>query len=239
MDTRIVVNHLTRMRETRICVAGLTRDGRTLRPQRYGPWTRDRHLVPAGPFEIGAVVDLGPTRPMGHPPEVEDTLVLDESRVRAIGRLRDEAFWQLQRSHARPTLRQIFGPELVATPTGRACVPGGSGTASLGVLACRWARITVEWGRPRVVIADPDLGQLNLSLTDIRVHDHAHRPVPELVRLVQRRLRDGNEFLLAVGLTRPFAPSGSSEASHWLQVNNVHFPDYYDDHPVFAGVPAS
>jgi hypothetical protein len=71
----IAVVHLTRMRAPCICVAGLDRDGRHIRPvPRHGRLTEDDLAAAGGPFAIGAVVDLGATRPCPSPPEVEDHL---------------------------------------------------------------------------------------------------------------------------------------------------------------------
>src|SRR2546430_2346200 len=70
---KIVVTHLTRMREGRICVAGLTNAGEHIRPR---PWEaeldRSHLLTRGGIFDIGAVVDLGTVENIGLPPEVED-----------------------------------------------------------------------------------------------------------------------------------------------------------------------
>jgi hypothetical protein len=238
VGTEITVVHLTRMREDRICVAGITGDGDQLRPVLDGPWRRS-HLAPGGPLEVGAVVDLGPTAPRPQPPEVEDALVLRPSAVTSRGRLTDAAFWSLVSRHARPTLREIFGPDL--RPSGRAGagVPRGSGSASLGCLRPDWARLEVradpDGGRClRVHLYDPDLRDLDLSLTDVRLHDTGNQPVDPLVRAAQNRLRAGEEVILAVGLTRAYVSRDGTASLHWLQVNNLHFRDYFDDHPSHA-----
>src|SRR5947209_7696339 len=108
MPNRIVVDHLTRMREGHICVAGLAPDERHVRPlRRRDRWTR-QHLHPRGPFEVGAVVELGATRPVGRAPEVEDVIVLDERKMYRCGRLSDDAFWQRLSFERSESLREIF-----------------------------------------------------------------------------------------------------------------------------------
>ena len=43
------------------------------------------------------------------------------------------------------------------------------------------------------------------------------------------RLSDGtpDEAILSLGLSPAF------NGAHWLRVDNIHFRDYFDDHPVF------
>lgn len=233
MAERIVVNHLTRMREGHICVAGLGPDGSHVRPQRrHGRWTRE-HLHPRGVFEVGAVVELGEVQPDGSPPEVEDVIVLDDGSLRRRRRLSDDAFWERLTLQSFESLRDIFGEELERYQSGTASVPEHAGGASLGCVRADRAELVVDGDRPRIEFHDPDLGTLNLSVTDVRVCDHEHRPVKQLLGVVGRRLARGEDVVLAVGLSRAMA-AGSAPPAHWLQVNNLHFVDYFDDHPAFA-----
>ena len=55
----------------------------------------------------------------------------------------------------------------------------------------------------------------------------------QLLKIVGRRLAAGEDVILSVGLSRAMAIGGARPA-HWLQVNNIHFVDYFDDHPAFA-----
>ena len=71
---RILVDHLTRMQAGYFCVAGV--DVSTLRHVRP-VLRRDRLTIDllrphGGPFDVGAVVYLGSTTDVGHPPELED-----------------------------------------------------------------------------------------------------------------------------------------------------------------------
>jgi hypothetical protein len=40
-------------------------------------------------------------------------------------------------------------------------------------------------------------------------------------------VQSGEPVLLSVGLSQAF------NGVHWLRVDNIHFRDYFDDHPVF------
>lgn len=233
MVDRIVVNHLTRMREGHVCVAGLSPDGSHVRPQRRrGRWTREQ-LHPRGVFEVGAVVELGEVQPDGRAPEVEDVIVLDEGELRRRRRLSDDAFWERLTVQSSESLYDIFGEELERHRSGTASVPEHAGAASLGCVRADRAELVLDGDRPRIEFHDRDLGTLNLSLTDVRVCDHEHRPVKQLLGIVGRRLARGESVVLSVGLSRAMGV-GDAPSAHWLQVNNVHFVDYFDDHPAFA-----
>ena len=92
--------------------------------------------------------------------------------------------------------------------------------------------LVLEDGKPRITFVDSELGPLRLSLTDVRVCDAQHQPVPELLEVVERRLRRGEDVILSLGLSRAMS-FGDRPPAHWLQVNNLHFVGYLDDHPAF------
>lgn len=75
-----------------------------------------------------------------------------------------------------------------------------------------------------------DDGELRavVGVTDVRLYGDDHMtPVPERIETAARALRRTGGVVLAVGLTRAYAPAGTEGggAWHWLQVNNVHFQD--------------
>lgn len=234
----MVINHLTRMRSGHICVAGL-QDGQHIRPIRpHGHWSR-RHLAPPFGFAVGAEVTLGATQPAGSAPEVEDVRVQTEASVTSVRRLRDDEFWDLLNAAAVNSTSAIFGGTITRGRGGSAFVPLGQGIASLGCLRASAAELIIGGDRVRVEMADPELGTLNLSLTDLRICDADHRPVRARAVTVAKRLAMGGDVILSVGLSRPFAPAGGDAACHWLQINNIHFPDYFDDHPAFLATTPS
>lgn len=227
----LVIDHLTRMRDQYICVAGLTADGHHVRPVVHGArWTRNWLRENGGPFTIGGRVELGDPRQVGSRPEVEDHLV-DPAALTSNGRLRDGEFWDLLAANSKPTLSACFGSDLARTTTGRASVPVGGGFASLGLVQVNGAEFRASRSSLRVEFQDPDLGALDLAIADVRMHNPDGTVRMPTVGPCARRLASARRLILAIGLSRPFRPGGHAEESHWLQVNNLHFEDYLDDHP--------
>jgi hypothetical protein len=232
---RIVVSHLTRMQRGTVCVAGLdVETGHHVRPVVPMGVLQSRATAPrGGPFDMASVVDLGLTRPVPSPPEVEDA-EFTWWHARAVRPVPADLFWEMLQHVAEPSLHQIFGPALrtIGLPGRRRAVTDvGTGQASLGVL--------IPSGRPRLtlgtkpdgrqvvrmVLSDGDL-MLDLSVTDLRLYaEDGSRPDAERVHGVARRLARGVPVLLGVGLTRPFAAREGEPPLHWLQVNNLHLAD--------------
>ena len=232
---KIVVSHLTRMQRGTVCVAGLdVETGRHVRP--VPPMGALQSRVTAsrgGPFDMATVVDLGLTRPVPSPPEVEDC-ELTWWHARATQLVEPRLFWELLQFVARPSLSVLFGPELRTigrADSRRAVTDVGTGAASLGVLIPhRPPRLSLSTKLDaravvRMALSDGSMS-LDLSVTDLRLYaDDGGRPDLEKVRDVADRLARGVPALLSVGLTRPFAARPDEPPLHWLQVNNIHLED--------------
>lgn len=228
---RIVVNHLTRMVPGFVCVAGIDeRTGRHVRPM------CNRAMIPlhwadaqVGPFQVGAIVELGTTRYKGSPPEVED-YHFHEQNLRQVERLDASSFWTVLEDHVSPRLQRVFGPDLQLD--GSSCVMAiGRGLASLGcVTPTRIYELSInQRGGVRLVF---DIGRatLDLSVSDLRYYrmdDATASWVPDQNRVasVSYALDTGVPCILSVGLTRAFQRTNSDERRHWLQVNNIHMLD--------------
>ena len=221
---RILVNHLTRMQPGYICVAGIDlQTGSHVRPVLgYGRLSTNLLLDKGGAFELGCVVDLGPTVHVGRTPEHEDHR-FDPVKAYCLRRVPHNDFWDTLIDSASDTLQGIFGKDLVRR--GQSCTMDiGKGKASLGCLAPR--------GRPdlyvnpsgSVRISFPWLSPwANLSVTDLRLYQEDHKtPCRALVSHLRRKLQAGAGVILSVGLTRPWRKEGDTAARHWLQVNNIH-----------------
>ncbi|MBF6592806.1 MAG: hypothetical protein IVW57_20020, partial [Ktedonobacterales bacterium] len=139
----IVINHLTRMQPGYICVAGLDpTTGRHVRPILTGRLSTVLLARNGGPFDMAALVDLGPTTPAGEPPAVEDQR-FEPWQVRRRDTISPGAFWQSLRHVASASLAELFGSDLRAHD--QSCVVAvGAGRASLGCL--------VPTGQPHLTI---------------------------------------------------------------------------------------
>jgi len=224
---RIVVNHLTRMRAGRICVAGIDLDTHEhVRPVLQGNQLgRDLLLSRHGLFDIGSVVDLGRVYHVGEPPEVEDHQFAPR-HARRVGTLTPAAYWELLDEVARPDLAALFGPDLYPHRSGYA-VDVGKGSASLGCLrpASPPSLSILDNGKVRMQIIEGGR-TIRLAVTDLRLCEDDHTTVRRaLVQQVQDRIRQGVGVILGVGLGRAWSQADDDKERHWLQVNNLHLED--------------
>lgn len=223
---RIIVNHLTRMQPGYICVAGVdVSSGKHIRPVVGGRVTRDLLACYGGPFDVATLVDLGPVEPVGHAPEVEDHSFI-RSNVRKVNDVAPNNFWNFLKSVAQKQLKDIFGPEL--QQNGRTCaLPLGTGLASLGCLKpvgrCHMYRDGFD--SLRLQFTDGDL-HVSPAVTDIRLYedDQITPKIPVIVD-IQRRISEGVDIILSVGITRAWQKPNDTQERHWLQVNGIHLAD--------------
>ncbi|MCG2808471.1 MAG: hypothetical protein L6413_09455 [Coriobacteriia bacterium] len=180
-----------------------------------------------GPYELGAVVDLGRVRPRARPPEIEDVILA--GRPAHVGDFAPGDFWALIDDAAQDELEDIFGASFGRRGSQACGTPEGYGDASLGVL--RPARpMTLHWdewkGQARIKASVPfGRDQTRVPVTDVRLYEaDCVTPSYERFDLMSRMIRSGRPVLVAVGLSRPYAPDGG-EASHWLQVNGIYVGD--------------
>ncbi|MDQ3864344.1 MAG: hypothetical protein M3317_12780 [Actinomycetota bacterium] len=224
---QILVNHLTRMQPGYFCVAGVdVNTSRHIRPVLHsGRLTVDLLSTGGGPFDIGSVVELGPTTYTGSAPELEDYR-FDPSSTR---RLFDEEpgdYWDALEKAAHESLEEIFGPALELWDES-GTVDVGEGRASLGCLKPErqpWLYVDHR-GTVRMVL-DYLIPSVDLSVNDLRLYERDGRtPRRDLVASVEQRLKAGVETILSVGLTRPWQKRSDTAERHWLQVNNIHLKD--------------
>jgi hypothetical protein len=232
---RIVINHLTRMHDGRVCVAGLDpHSGQHIRPLLpRGHLTQTSLTRFGGPFGIGAAVEIGPVRYAGTPPELEDR-EFDWRNVRAQEALSPTAFWSVLQQAARGHLREIFGAILIRNGSTLVATPR-TGTASLGILRpnskLHLAVASVNGSlRVRLELENEE-GRLSLPVTDVRLfEDDMTTPCADAVQFVADQIGRGVDTFLSVGLSRAWAPAGM-KPRHWLQVNNIHL----HNHPTWDG----
>lgn len=223
---RIVINHLTRMQPGYICVAGL--EPHTLqhiRPVLRGRLTRILLRGEGGPFDIGALVDIGPATGGGIAPEIEDH-AFSPWTTAYLNDYEPFNFWELLQKASQHHLAAIFGPDLQRT--GATCsLEAGKGQASLGCL--------IPTNKPHLYVGDHNNIRIRFSdgesdvsvpVTDLRLyHDDQQSPRVEAVSDLNARLKRGVPAILSVGVSREWLKPGDSAPRHWLQVNGIHLAD--------------
>ncbi len=223
----IVVDHLARLDDGSVVVAGIDGNHEHIAPLRESQWDTAATTRGGGPFGIGETVDIGFSRRSGKPPLVEEREV-EEANLAGLGRLPDGDFWSLLEILGHDHLPSIYGDDLKATASGAASVPVGRGKASLGVLRCPGpAELFRRGGQLRMGLDDLRLGSLDLNVCDYRLRDEKGVPIDSMWKVIRRRVQSGEPVILSLGLSQPF------NGAHWLRVDNIHFRDYFDDHPVF------
>lgn len=225
---RIVVTHLTRMRAPFICVAGLDLEtGKHVRPVlesgQLGLSLLRRH---GGPFDIAAIVELGPVRYVGSAPETEDYR-FERRKARRVGAMAQPELRERLQAAACTALGDVFGDSLQRQGDTYAADTGG-GRASLGYV------IPAE--PPLLLVNEHDKVRLRLRraghnawlpVTDLRLYayqDDQFIPRRDAVERLSARMSSGTRVILGVGLTRPMFGGGGVKR-HWLQINNIHIVD--------------
>ena len=224
---KVCLNHLTRMAHPRICVAGVDLDTRRhIRPitGRSHTLTRDMLVENGGPFEVGAIVDLGSVTPDPSPPEVEDHWFWPQ-QARNLGRLPADEYLALIDALAHDGLAAVLGPAL-ERHNWKYAVVAGTGTASLGVLRPEEVKFEVNQFGSLQVRLDDEQPQAYIPITDLRFYEADQKNVRDAaVDGVNRRLDRGAEAYLMLGLARAFVARGDDTERHWLQVNGVCLSD--------------
>lgn len=226
---QILVTHLTRMKSPYICVAGVDERWRHRRPvladSEGGHRQLERNLLRSkgGHFALGERVDLGSIQSRPAPPQIED-VVFEPAGMTAVKTLDPADFLRHLHRVARNSLRTIFGLELEGLSRTAAAVPEGSGSSSLGVLGLSGASLQVkseyEKQALRFDFEDPDLGELSLKVTDLRLWESDHEtPAADAVDRIKNHL---DECFISVGLGRAYDAAAYPGPKHYLQVNNIY-----------------
>lgn len=190
------------------------------------PLSRELLAEAGGPFEIGAVVELGATEPRPNPPEIEDQS-FEPAAARQIGRLKPEKYLGLLDEVAEHSIQYCLGPELKRHGNYKFATERGRGECSL--LCVRMEEYIAlgisDWGtlQLRFNVANR---RAYAPVTDLRFYEPDQTTIRESqVRDVAARLRKRTRAWVMFGLSRPWAPPEEEVARHWLQVNGICLED--------------
>lgn len=223
---QIIVSHLTRMKPGYICVAGINPEtGKHIRPVlNHDRLSRNLLRKEGGVFEIGALVEIGPTKNVGNAPEMEDHEFSIEN-LKHVRRLKPNDFWEWLIKTWENKLKSILGNDLEQR-SNSCTLDIGTGKASLGNLEPKGSPcLNIDgWGKIRIAISDGEFNP-DLSVTDIRLYKSDQKTArSKVVESLAARLPK-TEIALAVGLTRAWRKPGDTVERHWLQVNNIHLEE--------------
>ena len=237
---RLIITDLSRMKEDRICIFGIDREGNAIRPvipyngvkEDYILDKTDKPIIT--PF---SEIEFKFIRPLPKPPHAEDWELDPNHRPRLVGRLSEEEGREFLEGTADRSVREIFGAVI---HEGR-YTNQGEGNRSLGTIkAIKVLGVNYsmkEGGKYRYRITFSDMGGevYNLPVTDCAFRRYCDRlrvlegrSTSAIGLELQQRL-NRSEVFLRVGLTRPFAKMHNR---CYLQVSGIHaFPDYREtDH---------
>ena len=211
---QIVINHLTRMQEGFICVAGFDSTFKHVRPVIPNKRLPNSLLREnGGMFSIGAKVDLGSVIPRAEVPRIED-VVFDPNKARFLDTLTPANFWDHLNELALQSLQDIFGPELEQPGPKSCAIKPGHGKASLGCLlpsqpASLYIRERAnKLPQVRIILKDRQFdNEFDFSVTDIRffnINDHVTINT-NTVSAINKKLYN-EQVILSVGLTYPYPP---------------------------------
>lgn len=221
---KALITDLTRMYDYHVCAAGIDIDtGKRVRPVVIGRLSSRMLCNRGGPLDIGNVVDFGRCHPCGRPPEIEDVR-FDRRAVRLLRSMSQTEFTTTVRPVVGDSLDAI-GPALVRHGNALA-TDSGTGLRSLVVLrANQTPLIAINDGRLRFRWRDG----VWLSVTDVRLYQY-DLATPDAAKLssLRRAMQSADEILLSFGLGRAWQQSGDDRERHYLQLNNLHVPNWPD-----------
>lgn len=223
---QIIVNHVTRMRGSRICVAGLDKDTLThVRPTtpRTDLITRKLLRSEGGPFGPGALVDLGRVVSEGQPPEVEDHRFAT-ANAKHVEDLSDELYLAVLDDVGHESIVGTFGGDVREIRPRKFAVPAGHGKLSLSVIEVQNPRLYLDWGNLYIDI-DDGAARAKLRVTDVRFYEPDHKTIKSnVVQDVNRRVAAGITTYAMVGLARAMWDDDGGNV-HWLQCNGICLAD--------------
>lgn len=223
---QIIVNHLTRMKSPRICIAGV--DAATfqhVRPVTPATELLTRELLRenGGPFGVGALVDLGEVQACPNPPDSEDH-TFTATRASAVQDLEGEVYMELLRTIGVPDLSAGFGPELREVRARKFAVAAGEGQRSLAVMPLEQGELDIRFGNLYLDLDQPH-ARADVRVTDVRFYEPDHTTIKRsIVQDVNTRLRRGVEAHLMMGLARPLNDEQAGEVQ-WLMANGLCLAD--------------
>ncbi len=231
MRKLLTMTDVTRMKGSRVCIAGIDSDGVCIRPDLPPPGLLQGHLQVEGHAIIKprAKIEFELQPKPSAKPHTED-MFFEADTWRHVGDCDDNEWYQLLDRDAAPSVEAIFQGALQE----HKYVLPGEGARSLGTIRVADVHDMQLFNpydgspRPRLRFSDAAGVVYDLPITDLAYRDWAAALGADAsrgrhgaaAREVQE-LRKAQALFLRVGLTRPFDPGGGTQEKCWLQITGI------------------
>lgn len=233
-STKIIITDVTRMQVPRVCIAGITEEGQTIRPifphgNIEEDWLYENGQAIIRPF---ATINFNIIEHRPKPPHCEDWVIHPEYRIFS-GILIEEEKRIFLEKYADPSVNKIFGAEIQVRPGH--FIRENEGCRSLGTIQTQIVTHLIMRDREgkleyRIEFIDENGDLYELPITDLSFRYFVESELRKQVshnRISSNLIQQfhHSEVFLRIGLTRPTW----KEHPHccFLQVNGIYtFPDY-------------
>lgn len=230
IKTTFLVTEVTHMHKNHVCLLGVDKDFKAIRPELTDRIHENHLILPTGIIRPRAVLNIYfSPHPKIEPPHIEDMTWHIDQETEFL-RLTDEAKWRNALNQTRfKTVKDIFGAMIHHNRS----ITHKHGLRSVGTIHMkslvyfRYSR-NDNYGREGYRLGFMDESgeeYAEMMITDLTFRYHFHHllktmSIAEASTWVEHTLSK-TECYLRIGLTREWS------GSHWLQVNGIYtFPDY-------------
>jgi hypothetical protein len=223
---RLVVNHVTRMTGSRICVAGIdTATYKHVRPVTPPSDLLTRALLRenGGPFGAGALVDIGSVVAAPNAPETEDH-EFDATCAKRVSDVGEGAYLELLGAIGEADIQAAFGSALVEVRPCKFAVPADRGERSLAVVPVVAPELRTRNDKLYLQLNAPAT-PADLRVTDVRFYTVDLTIRRDVVDDVNRRLAAGTRAYAMLGLARAIRDDATGQDLHWLMANGLCLVD--------------
>ncbi len=228
MRKLLTITDLTRMKGSRVCIAGIDSDGVCIRPDLPPPGLLQGHLQVEGRTIIKprAKIEFELQPKPSAKPHTED-MFFEANTWRYVGDCDDNEWYQLLDRDAAPSVEAIFQGALQE----HKYVLPGEGSQSLGTIRVADVHDMQLFNpydgspRPRLRFSDAAGVVYDLRITDLVLRDWVDKLRTDDVGAGTRALqalKEAPALFLRLGLARPFDPKGGSQEKCYLQITGLY-----------------
>lgn len=237
MRQKLIITDLTQMPDgNKVCVVGISEQGRTIRPVHEGGFLKD-YLYHNSKLTIfpSAIVEFDLIEESPEPPHIED-MVFDPVTIKSHGSC-DTARWERTLlTTSSNTVAQIYEGNL---RYGKWVAPGAL-TRSIATLSGSTKHaFAIEVDRapkPRILFVDSSGNEYDLSVSDLAIREFCFNEIiregnsaVDIADRLNKALAKVSKIYLRIGLARPFKYKDTGTEHCYAQVTGIHtFPDYLD-----------